>query len=168
MVYKVAGTNADLAKYPTHIILEILEDNYPVDQDPLPPKAEVTFSLNRFMDNADFQISVLDEMKGDKIKESLGRNALYKFVYKPSVHIWARFNSEDRPTSIDDLKEWVDVTLTSFEGTMPYNVSSISLDPPEELFETDLLSNENEDLAVIDTWNVKIQTYMTVYKWFVD
>jgi len=165
--YVVAGQAQDLAKYPTHIIKELLETLYPTNEPPLPPKSAVKFALDRFLDTADVQISVLEEVKGTKTRQSIGVNSLWEFMYMPVIHVWVRINAETRPFQIDDIKNWIDSIITDNENTMPYGVDSIMCDPPEEIFNSDLRSNENEDITIIDTWNVRIQTYVKVYKWHV-
>lgn len=168
MPYVVAGTAQDLQKYPTHIIKELLETLYPINDPPLPPKSAVRFSLDRYLDTADIQISVLEEVRGTKTRQSIGRNSLWEFMYMPVIHVFVRINAETRPFQIDDIKDWIDSILTDNESTSPYGVDSISCELAEEIFESDLRSNDEEDIEIIDTWNVRIQTYVKVYKWHIS
>ena len=181
--YVVAGQLTDLPDTPNRIILDTIKAAFPnpfnttsfgnaiqlTHYKPITETGDIRFEIDQYLENTDYQISVLDETtKAEKRKISLGRNSLYEFIYKPYINIHVRKNVDTRPDEIDDIKLEIDRIITDKESSMPHGIEYIMCDPAEEILEREFISNEEtEDIDVLSTWHVKIQVYLKVYKWFV-
>lgn len=183
MPYQVAGQLTDLPEHVNRILLTVVKDNFPnpfsttnfgnvvnlAHFDPVAETGDIRFEIDTYLENTDYQISVLDDRnnEGSKMKQSLGQNALYQFLYRPSIHIWVRQNTFTRPREIDDMKDTVDEIITSKESSMPHGIDAIWCGLAEEFIEREFTSNDEEFVDVQSTWHVIIPTTIRVFKWWV-
>lgn len=180
----VAGTNQPLQKYPNDIILEIIKNNFPNplsvvifenDVDLIPynfdtHEGDIKFINDQYLENTDYQISVLDDnTQPTKVKESLGRNALWRYTYKPMINVWVRQNTDTRPTVIvDKIKEVIDTIITVNESPNVYGVHRIWCELPMEFLEREFTTTDEEELSMQSTWHTKIQCNIEIFFWVTD
>jgi hypothetical protein len=181
--YQVAGQLTDLPDHINRILLQVIKDDFPnpfitsnfennvnlTHYDYDTETGDIRFEIDDYMENTDYQISVLDDRnnEGSKTKQSLGTNSLWEFIYRPTIHIWVRQVTFTRPREIDDFKEKIDTLITARENSMPHGIDRIWCDLPQEFIEREFESTEDEAVNIITTWHVIIPTSIRVFKWWV-